>query len=439
MKKVLFSTALSVLFILVVSFWGCKSETRNITEPNTDPIQTVNADGQISGRIINNFTNTPLKGVIVSISYNNQNSKATTDDFGHFTFSGVPVTKFVNEYGQSIVSGSYPVTLSLSDVNSKQSDPTKKYRDYYYKTLNVMFTATDSLMITNMVATIDLGINYCNTTVNGFVVDKNNVPAANAIVYFYDQSISNSLIAQTETDAAGKYTFENIDNGIVFTLKAITSDGSMEANLSSPHSLDPKITVCTMRSDVSSERLELRPMDNRNPFVVLITPEYNSDILVSNDFNIVFTFSEPVKQTQYSRTGIPKGLSSMIDDIIFTYDGIKKISGDIGIKLSWNNSFTALTITPSDALTSGRYTLDLRSVLSKFKDSANNNFVDNSNISGDFNESLKFTISQNLVTTGVPEITLDGILNFNGGAATIRWSSYSDPNAIGFNVYRSMC
>jgi hypothetical protein len=214
MKKILISSAIFFFFFSILFFSGCKSETRNITEPNTDPVKTVNGTGQITGRIINSFTNSPIPGVVVSISFNNQNSKAVTDDFGHFTFNGVPVTTFVNDNGQSVNSGIYPVTLSLADLNKKQTDSTKKYRDYYYQTVNVLFTEGDTSMVTNMVASIDMMLSYCNTTINGFVVDKDNNPAENAVVYLYDKTISNALIGQTVSNASGKYTFNKVDNGI---------------------------------------------------------------------------------------------------------------------------------------------------------------------------------------------------------------------------------
>ena len=63
---------ISLFFLLTIFFFGCKSENSNITAPISNPLQTVYATGQITGRIINNTTNTPIAGVIVSISYNNQ-------------------------------------------------------------------------------------------------------------------------------------------------------------------------------------------------------------------------------------------------------------------------------------------------------------------------------------------------------------------------------
>jgi hypothetical protein len=212
----------------------------------------------------------------------------------------------------------------------------------------------------------------------------------------------------------------------------------MEANLPYSYYLDPRITLYNLRPGVSSERLELHTADNIAPFVVSISPEYNSDMLSANDFKIVYNFSEPVKQNQYTVTGMPKGLNTMIDDIIFTFDGLKKTMGDVGLSLSWNASFTSLTITPSVLLTSGKYTLDIRNILYKLKDNSNNSFVDNNNIKGDLSESCKFTISQNLQTTVVPQIFTTSILDHTGGNVYLQWSSYSDPNVSGFNVYKSI-
>ena len=437
MKSFLSYSVFPLLILLVLTIGGCKPAITNTTEPNTDPLKLVNATGQISGRLINNFTNSPIAGAIVTISYNSQNAKVVTDETGHFIFSGIPITEYQGESGSLVSSGSYPVTFSLADINKKQTDTTKKYRDYYYQTVDVKFTSVDTLMITNMVASIDMMINYCNTTINGIVVDNTNAPAANAIVYLYDQSISNALIAQTVTDANGKYTFNKVDNGIIIYMKAKSADGLMQAALNASYMLDPRITVYNFRNEVASERLVLNSADNNHPYVVSVSPEYNSDIQFSNNFGIVYNFSEPILQNQYTRTGMPKGLSSMIDDITFTYDGLKKTAGDVGLRLTWNPSFTILTIFPTDVLTTGRYTLDFTKVLAKLKDNANNIIIDNANISGDLSESLKFTISQNLVTTAVPQLFTTSTVNYSGGTVNLQWSAYSDPNVSYFNVYKS--
>jgi hypothetical protein len=437
MNKSLFS--ISLFFLFAIFFLGCKSEKRNITEPGPDPIKTVSGVGQISGRIINNTTNSPIAGVIVSISFDNQNFKSQTDGVGHFTFCGVPVTEFINVDGVTVNSGTYPVTLSFVDINKAQTDTTKKYRDYYYKTITVLFTEGDSsLVVTNMVASIDLAINYCNTTINGYVVDKSNAPAANAIVYLYDLSISGQLVAQTVTDANGKYTFTKIDNGLTVAMRAVSADGSMEAALPSLYYLDPKITLYNLNPEVTAERLELHAVDNHNPYVVSISPEYNADMASASSFNIVYNFSKPIQQNQYTKTGVPAGLSTMIDDISFTFDGPKKVMGPVSLSLSWNSSFTSLTITPSQILSSGRYTLNLIPVLGKLKDIANNSFVDNSLIKGDLSEALKFTMSQNLTTTAVPQISCNQNFDYSGGSPRIQWSTYSDPNLSGFNIYKSI-
>jgi hypothetical protein len=437
MNKSLYS--ISFFFLFTIFFFGCKSENSNITAPYNSPIKIISGEGQISGRIINNTTNTPIAGVIVSISFNDQNVKVQTDNVGHFTFNGVPVTRFVNDNGATVNSGTYPVTLSFVDINKGQTDSTKKYRDYYYKTINVLFTEGDtSIVVTNMVASIDLAINYCNTTINGYVVDKNNIPASNAIVYLYDQSISGALVAQTITDATGKYTFNKVDNGLIVFMKAVSADGSMEATLPTSYYLDPRITLYNLRPEVSAERLELHAVDTHNPYVISISPEYNADMTSASDFNIVYNFSKPVQQNQYTKTGVPIGLNTMIDDISFTFDGPKKIMGPVSLSLAWNASFTSLTITPSQTLSSGKYTLNFMPVLSKLKDNANNSFVDNSLIKGDLSEALKFTMSQNLATTAVPQISCKSNFDFNGGSANITWTTYTDPNLSGFNIYKSI-
>ncbi|MGE5621032.1 MAG: carboxypeptidase-like regulatory domain-containing protein [archaeon] len=431
----------SFFMLTAVSFQGCKTESRNITEPVDNPVRTLRAVGQLTGTVINRSTQKPVANAVVSISYDNKNNRTTTDEFGHYTFSNVPVTDYKLLNGRLVASGSYPVTLSMVELNKTQAD-SEKYRDYYYQTANILFTSVkpegDSLAVDNMVADLNFDVAFLNTTVSGKVVDVNNTPAANAVVYLYDLgTFPNYLIAQTTTDNNGVFTFTKVENGATINLKAVSSDAQFEASLPNPKTLDSRITKYTLRPENSSERLELRSIDNHNPFVVAISPEYNADIQSSADFKIVYSFSEPIQQNQYTKSDVSRGLNTMRDDISFSFDGLKKVNGALAFDLAWDNTYTKLTITPKELLTSGKYTLDMRTVLSKLKDQSGKYLLENSKITGDLNESLRFSINQNLKTTAVPVVSAANILNYDGGNVTLSWGTYTDPNVSYFNVYKS--
>ena len=192
-----------------------------------------------------------------------------------------------------------------------------------------------------MVGSALLQISYLNTTVTGQVVDQNQQPVANATVMLYDATVfPNVFIGQTTTSASGGYLFSAVDNGLTITLQSRSSDGSLAGTLAA-FTLPANVTSDSLRSHVTAERLMITPVANVNPFVIGLTPENNSDVS-PNNLQVVYTFSEPIKQKAFTRTDLPLGSSTIIDDIKVTYVGLKKSASAITFSAQWNAELYAV-------------------------------------------------------------------------------------------------
>ena len=195
-----------------------------------------------------------------------------------------------------------------------------------------------------------------------------------------------------------------------------------------------------LRSQVNAERIVITPADNIAPYVTMISPENLSDVSPIN-LTMTVKFSEPIKQTAYTVTNLPLGLGTLIDDIHFDFVGFKKATGNTNFTLSWDSSFTTLTVTPAQVTGASKYTLNIAAALAKLKDRAGNAVVANA-IVGDF-ETLNFTTNGNTTIPGAPLLTRrisPGIgftnLNFTGGTVGLEWAI--DNNSRSYKVYRSV-
>ena len=73
---------------------------------------------------------------------------------GAYSFANVPVGQYQIVNGAAVFSGTYTLTASLVSYNAGQTDPNKKYRDYYYNNVLITFTSLapgDSLAVSDMV------------------------------------------------------------------------------------------------------------------------------------------------------------------------------------------------------------------------------------------------------------------------------------------------
>ena len=149
----------------------------------------------------------------------------------------------------------------------------------------------------------------------------------------------------------------------------------------------------------------ITPVDNVNPFVIGLTPANNSDVSPSN-LQVVYTFSEPIKQRAYTRTDLPPGSNTITDDIKVMYVGLKKAATAITFLAQWNAGFSQLTITPQGIVGSARYTVDLTAAFNSgnLTDNANLVVVNNPNITGDF-EVMQFSTNGSSPVPAAPSLT----------------------------------
>ena len=433
-----------LLLVLIASLvlQGCVSDT---TTPVTAP-QTKVAPAQlatITGKIIDGCTMNALSGAVLSFGNDGAVSSVTSDASGSFAFANVPVGQYTTINGNNVFSGTYNLTASMVNYNKSQKDSSKRYRDFYYNTVTITFTSVaDSTGLLGLVGSINFVISNTNTVIQGSVVDANMQPVANAQVVLYDQSINPGVaMGLTRTDASGIYTFSNVDNGIVVSVTAKSSDGTQQGNLGA-FALPCNVPFDSLRPQFVAERLRILPIDNVAPYVISITPENKADVSPTG-MTVVYTFSEPIKQTAYTRTDLGLGHGTIMDAIHVGFSGLKKTTADIGLTASWDATFTTLTLTPQGLVGSAKYTVDATAAFLSggLKDAANNAVVNNPVIVGDF-EVLNFTTAGATAAPSAPTLVRRSVpglydpLDYTGGTVGFEWNF--DANARSYNVYRSV-
>jgi hypothetical protein len=429
--------ALTALLIFIAV--GCVKQSSTPLSPAT---QAVESTGTISGVIKDAWTAVPVKGAIISLAYNGGVTSVTSDASGAFSFSNVPVENIDDNNKPFVARAQYTLTVSLVDYNKAQTDSTKRYRNYYYDTVIVSYSSVrnDTTGIYGLVGTTVVNVAQLNTTLTGTVVNANLQPVANAIVYLFDESITPGvIIGQTTSGADGTYTFKQVDNGITVNISAINSDGTLRGALSTFYALASNRTSYTLNLLTATEVIKLSTANTVAPFVYQITPSNDAD--VASGTAIVYSFTAPIKQTPYVRTDLGLGYSTILDDIVFTYIGLKKDAGATTFTAAWNSTYTTLTITPTSIVSSAKYSINIATVLGKLTDNAGLAVVNNTSLTGDF-ETLYFTITGNTTVSAAPALTrrmIPGVfstLDYNGGIVGLEWTSVA--NARSYNLYRSV-
>ena len=441
-------TLISIFIACILTLLaGCKQDSSTPITPVQTSLLTYQPKGTISGLIKNAVTAAPVVGAVISVGYEGGVQSTTSDVAGVFSFANVPAGQYQIVNGQAVATGTYILTVSLVDYNSKVTDPTLKYRDYYYSTVTIKFTSLspgDSLAVSDLVGVTHLDISYLNTMVEGQVVDQNQQPVANATVMLYDATVvPNVLLAQAISAGNGAFVFTAVDNGLTITLQARSADGTLQGALTGLTLPATKsVPTDSLRSQVVAERVMITPVDNVAPKVITLSPENGSDVPPGN-LQVVYTFSEPIRQTAYTRVDLPLGSGTMIDDITVTYVGFKKTSTAINYTAQWNSTFTQLTLTPQGVVGSAKYTVNTTPAFSsgKITDLALNALVNNPLITGDF-ELLSFTTSGGSAVPAAPNVVRRYVagtffnLDYSGGMVGLEWTY--DANARSYNIYKSV-
>jgi len=429
----------AIIFFLLFLFWGCSKQSSTTLSPAT---QTIEATGTISGVIKDAWTAVPVKGAVISLAYNGGVSSVTSDTAGGFSFSSVPVENVDDNNKPYVARAQYTLTVSLVNYNKAQSDSTKRYRNYYYDSVTVSYSSVknDTTGIYGLVGTTVVNVAQLNTHITGTVVDTNLQPVANALVYLYDETITPGvIIEQTTSGTDGTYSFQQVDNGIKVNISAVSSDGKLRGALGAYYTLASNRTSYTLNASIASEVIKLTAANNVAPFVYQITPSNNADI--ASGTPIVYFFTAPIKQTAYTRTDLGWGYSTILDDIMLTYNGLKKDAGTISFTAAWNSTYTTLTVTPTSVVSSAKYSINIAAALGKLTDNAGLSVVNNLPLIGDF-ETLFFTTAGSSTVPSASVLTrrfVSGVfsaLDYNGGMVGLEWTS--DANARSYNIYRSI-
>ena len=440
MKKNMQFVTFVIILGVFISIVGCVEEsTAPIISPNHG-VQTILPKGTISGKIYDRCTGIPIDSAKISVGFEGGIFNTISDVSGSFSFANVPAGSYKVIDGRSVPTGTYLLTISLVEYNKRQTETTKRYRDHYYYPVTITFTSLvpgDSLGVSGLVGAVTCSLATLSATIKGTVVDQNLQPVANAAVTIIDH-ITGIVITQTSTAADGSFIILNIESGISFEVHAKSADGGFEGMVLK--SIPCNLPSDSLRTQVTLEQIMLTPVDDVAPFVTGITPENGNDVPAAG-LHVVYKFSEPIKQTAYTRVDLGVGHGTIVDDITISSNGLKKSASAMPSTLTWNSTFTQLTLTPSGLVGSAEYSVDAAAAFGKLKDQANNALVNNALLIGDF-EVLNFSTAGNTTITVVPELarryvqTLYEPLDYLGGLVGLEWKSV--PNARSYNIYRSV-
>ncbi len=457
------SLALVVLGLFVggLSYVGCDDISKDIASVNPE---TKNFLGTVLGRVLDRCSGAPIAGVKVGLA---GKSEVTTNSNGEFVFRDVPVNaEYTYNNGYTTYWDNYEVHFDFTSYNKNKPD-SLKYADYVVEEVDVYWTdlndgdntdygdggdnsesgsGADTPVDGIVSSMTNLEFGMLNTTIMGQVVDGVTfAPAANATVLLkHTNGIGHTYVVKTTTtDANGNYTFTNVENGRSLTIEGWDASkiffGSVGVNLTCGQ--DPMLLT-----QVDAERLALTTRDNFQPRVVGLSVANNADVTIgSNGIDIVFTFSEPIKQTAYTNTTLPKGHSTIIDGITATFVSLKKGMGPILFGASWNATFDQLTVNipAANLVESGRYTLTYSGVTGNLTDNAGNGLVNNTTITGDFFETLNFTTAGSATPPTAPVLQRDSnhtaltAVNWNGGSVRLRWIQTQNTVKY-FDIYKKI-
>jgi hypothetical protein len=442
---------MSKYFLIVIMMFGilligCEKEEddKNTIVNSSSSQNTLKPTGTISGKVVDRHTENPVEGALISIAYNGSVFKTTTDESGSFSFHNVACNR---DATTGTVTGTYQLTVSLVNVNKSIPDSLPKYREFYYNTsLSVTFidlayndTSKNKIPVEGLEANIRFDVGKMNTTIAGQVVDEMYMPAVNAAVYL-EEAGTGDVLQTTTTNESGNYSFAKVEGGTTVYIRARSVNNTLQGGLAGNLFLTINKNNFDLRSQVNAERIVVTPADNIAPYVTHIMPENLSDV---SPVGLVMTikFSEPIKQTAYTVTNVPLGLGTLIDDIHFDFIGFKKASGNTNFVVSWDSTFTTLTVTPAQVTGASKYQLNVGTALGKLRDRAGNAVAANA-IVGDF-EPLNFTTNGNTSVPSSPVLTRRlstgigfSLLNFTGGSVGLEWGL--DNNSRSYKVYRSV-
>lgn len=354
--------------------------------------------------------------------------------------------------GRTVLTGTYMITESLVDYNKKQTDSTKRYKNYYYNTVIITFTSLvpgDSLGVSGLVGSVVCSLSTLSATIKGTVVDKDMRPVASANIVLKDH-FSGYVIAMTSTGADGSFSVPNLESGLTFDVIAKSVDGGLQGSILA-FNLPCNLPQDSLRAQVTLEQIQLLAVDDVAPYIISVTTGGNilydnADVTATGGtLAIDYTFSEPIKQTPFTTLGA--GYKGLVDNIHVTHLGFKKSAADLlpAPSIAWSANNTVLTVTILGLVGSSKYHLDFgdtATVKANLTDLVGNALRNNLLLTDDI-EGLSFSTAGASTVPGAPSLkrrimpaTPFVPLDYSGGLVLLEWDNV--PEARSYNVYQSV-
>ncbi|MBI5193072.1 MAG: Ig-like domain-containing protein [Nitrospirae bacterium] len=467
MKQKFFIILTAVLSLYVITGCSNKTDRSSVTSPNPD---TLNPTGIIQGVLRDAVTQQPIVGAVVDIGV----GRTTTSETGQFTINDVPATGSSGD-GIPKVNDSYEMTIDLrnvtSPVNMTSATTTPRYPDFVYDTMPVTYTSLNDTTndndlstsansgsgtnsqanttstnhdtpVTGLASAGKISVGKLAATITGVVAysDTKQPVDSGWTVEIVSNSSSNSegsaggtgasgnVVGSTTTIAGGVFTFPNIESMQSFTIKAWNSDQTY-SNGAGLVVVSPSDSETKTLSVQAGTTVLVASTDATAPTIISVSPENNADITPAAT-NVVYTFSEPIKQTAYAAatTAANSQVSGLYKDVAVNYDGIK--ASNIAHTLSWSTDFKSLTVSIPTLAPSARYSVNITGVtLVDSSDTA----VSNLGAKG----LVAFTTNGG-ATASAPTVTLvnNTGIDYSGVNPVLDWLPVS--GAKSYNIYRAM-
>jgi hypothetical protein len=283
---------------------------------------------------------------------------------------------------------------------------------------------------------------------------------------------SPGVLVQTQKTVGGFVTFADLESRKTYVVKAFTADGTAEGwyGTYSAQGINGAGTTATQQSGASiitapvdgltdtyavqggqatggpngsgtgasyTNALVIGTVDGVAPFIIATSPTTLADIAIptSGTLDVVYTFSEPIRSTNYANAitrdlATNNGGQGLYNDIVISYLGPK--TGNIDHTLAWSTDRTKLTVSiPANQLSvASRYSIELSAALKAAVVGPTNRLVDaNGNIFQVATRSLVTFSTAGNFNVAAPVINKTN----SGGSLAIEWAAVS--NAASYKVY----
>ena len=449
--------ALAVALGLSLGLTGCgddKGVSNAVGVPNPNALMPT---GTIQGRLIDTVTNEPIVGAVVDIGI----AKATTSETGQFVISNVPAT---TDSVTGTVGGAYQVTVDLRQVKVPTNGA--KYPDFSYAVAAVNYTSLNdgsndagtsssnhdtrvsglvapSIVTVGKLAAGIKGVVANNTTLApvgaGYTVKLVSLGSANAAASGKNGTgAAENVVATVTTDASGAFSFDKIESLRNFRIDAMSANGAELGQEAVRSPADGQVkTLLIQRAADAFPGPDLRTVfvattDTLAPRVLTATPENGSEIAPGSNVTVKFAFSEPILQTAATKGLTPSSAAGSLYNLIqVNFLGAK--TGNIAHSLSWNATFTELTVTIPTVAAASNYRVDLRPAVGILQDVQQNPIV----FDAARNEGLvNFTTNGSPTPAVVNTLAVTNRATLNSvGNPIVDWLPVS--GAKEYNVYRA--